>query len=145
MKFRAIAPTAVLALAVGLIPLAATPASAAAVTASGSCRAPDGGSEGSWTGTFSSLWMIRGISLRVYDEKADGHHVGIRLITYDHRGVKKYWPWHKVYDGNGHGKIWNTSAQDDLQIFYAKVQVATIEGTTVLSSCETPAATNPDL
>ncbi|SDZ19690.1 hypothetical protein SAMN05421504_110223 [Amycolatopsis xylanica] len=141
MRIRSLTVAAAFAVAAVLIPFTASPASAAAVGSK--CTTSDGGALGAWDGTFSSPWSISGLHLSVYDEKADGHHPGVRLITYDTGGVRNPWPWHEVYGGKGDGDIWNTSANDDAGIFMARVEVGNFEGSELLKSCLSAVKYNP--
>lgn len=113
------------ALAAVLIPLAASPAAAAG--ASASCSVTGGTGSASWT--WVSKTKINPLSITVKDNKADGYHPAVRLVTYTGSTVK-HWSWHHVYGGNGASETWNTSAEDSRGIKHAGVEVQLYDGST---------------
>ncbi|MFJ6084111.1 hypothetical protein ACIQI8_22170 [Streptomyces sp. NPDC092369] len=84
-----------------------------------------------WTSSYVD------ISGWVKDNAADGHHVGIRLVSIDDgTGYVTEWPWHSDVDGNGTTISFSTYANptgDSLD--YIGAQVAVIEGSTTVRSC----------
>ncbi|MFF8358434.1 hypothetical protein ACF063_33790 [Streptomyces chartreusis] len=77
------------------------------------------------------------ISGWVKDTAADGHHVAIRFRSMDGgTGWVTDWSWRHEYDGNGAVTSFSTYARptgDDLD--YIGVQVAVMEGSTIVRSC----------
>jgi hypothetical protein len=77
------------------------------------------------------------IQMTVRDTAADGHHAAIRFKTQGYNGVWHDYAWHSDYNGNGTSITVNTTAQDIANgIFGIGIDVATMEGNTVLHSCE---------
>ncbi|WP_228927010.1 hypothetical protein [Streptomyces sp. DH7] len=76
-----------------------------------------------------------GVHMGVHDNKADGHHVRIRLIGKKIGGTPVNWPWRANYDGNGSYKAWDTYFVNDGNMLMVGVQVARFEGSELLNSC----------
>ncbi|WP_369248539.1 hypothetical protein [Streptomyces sp. R41] len=103
---------------------------ATAVSACSTTGSSGGATFASWT---SSHVDINGMN--VYDTKADGHHVAIRLIS-SNGSTSHYWPWHHNYGGNGTSIIFDTSASDAYgSLKKLTVEVATMEGDEELWGC----------
>ncbi|MEU5307811.1 hypothetical protein [Streptomyces sp. NPDC021562] len=77
---------------------------------------------------------IPSVDLTVWDTKADGHHVAIRLVTAYTDGYI-YFPWHADYDGYATSKEVNSSVAKGGNIFNVGIQVGTFEGNTLLNHC----------
>ena len=123
-----------------LIPLAATPASAAG----SGCEEQFGGSYGYWDGTFKSDYKIDPLNLHVQDLLSDGHHAAIRLVTKSPTGTIKNWSWHHNYDGAPHWKDWSTYVTSSTVISAARVDVAIFEGDIELTgTCHSAWDDNP--
>ncbi|MFH8868416.1 hypothetical protein [Streptomyces griseus] len=75
-----------------------------------------------------------GVHMGVHDNKADGHHVRIRLIGKKIGGTPVNWPWRANYGGNGTYKAWDSYFPNDGMLMVG-VQVARFEGETLLNSC----------
>ncbi|MEU6550620.1 hypothetical protein ABZ915_10080 [Streptomyces sp. NPDC046915] len=76
------------------------------------------------------------IEMNVSDIDTDNHHVAIRFVSDEVGKPIQYWPWHHNYKGAG--KTINVSTYADTSrgyLNYKGVQVATMEGSTVLHSC----------
>lgn len=113
---------------------------ASAATAYGSCATSPLSSSGSvnianwpYTGT------VTGITIKLYDEKPDGHHVRVRLAEQWTTGKRIYYSWRKNLDGYGTYKTWSTymnTTGANNKISNIVLQVATYEGDTQLQYCE---------
>ncbi|SCK37698.1 hypothetical protein YUYDRAFT_04526 [Streptomyces sp. ScaeMP-e48] len=75
-----------------------------------------------------------GVYLVVNDNKADGHHVRVRLVGKKIGGTPVNWQWRANYGGNGTDKSWNTHFLNTGMLMVG-VQVARFEGDTLLNSC----------
>ncbi|MFJ3434297.1 hypothetical protein ACIPMU_12155 [Streptomyces cyaneofuscatus] len=75
-----------------------------------------------------------GVHLGVHDNKADGHHVRIRLVGKKIGGTPVNYKWRANYDGNGSYKAWDTYFLNTGMLMVG-VQVARFEGDTLLNSC----------
>lgn len=142
---RAVAASVITAtaLSAAVVPVAASSASAATVQST-SCGGKSQGSWGVATMTFGGKTKISHLDMYVDDESADGHHVGIRLVTTAPGGARHYWLWHQIYGGINDHRDWHTSATLAKGIKTAYVQVATKEGTKVVAYCNSaPVAHNP--
>ncbi|MGD1223830.1 MULTISPECIES: hypothetical protein [Streptomyces] len=118
------------ALTVGM---SAAPASATSYTLYCDTSSASGaGTINGWSSGATSL----GVILSVYDAKADGHHVAIRLIAKnDGGGVLTPWPWHHNYDGYGESLTLSTTAGYSAGMYDVGIEVATFEGGTELNYC----------
>ena len=112
------------------------------VATSGSAQANPYQAECSTTGAWGYVYSDwYGADTRIdfqmtfMDTLADGHHVRARLVTSDVNGVRKNWPWHYNYGGNGTYVDVNSYATNSSGIFEWGVQVARYEGDTLLNSC----------
>lgn len=76
-----------------------------------------------------------GLEFNLVDIKGDRHSVGIRLLSKNVNGKTRNWPWHKNLDGAGTTKTWTSTASDSSGLFEIGVQVATLEGNTIVNSC----------
>lgn len=124
-----------------IVPLTASPASAA-IDYNEGCTTINGGSifggaDGGGQWNFVSRTLLEPMTLSVYDKKADGHHVAVRLITRKSDGRNHAWPWHRLYAGKGTSESWGTRASDSGGIRLAFVQVGVFEGSTLLQTCST--------
>jgi hypothetical protein len=105
---------------------------AASATYTAACSTT--GANGSLTFTNPTA-LYTPINGWVNDNAADGHHVAIRFISND-TNTTKYWPWHHEYNGKGSSLVVTTSATDSSGgLNYLGVQVATMEGSSVLHIC----------
>ncbi|MER6180773.1 hypothetical protein [Streptomyces sp. NPDC001652] len=131
------------------VPMAATPAAAAEY--SNSCtvvRATTGGGIANVAyAHVDADWSTRNkmdpVVLLARDNEADGHHVAVRLVTWQADGEVKYWTWRHYYGGNGGQDYWTTSASDSQGIKYAAVQGGLFEGDSLLQSCLSSKTANP--
>ena len=105
------------ALAAILVPIAASPASAA--DGQVSCSTTGGSGGASWT--WSSKTKLSSIWLNVYDSKADGAHPAIRLVTVQNNGNVKLWKYRHMTSGAGETGNWN--GHDIIE----KIQVETVQ------------------
>ncbi|MFD6416573.1 hypothetical protein [Streptomyces sp. NPDC060194] len=71
------------------------------------------------------------VYLEVKDKLADGHSVGIRLVTYGDAG-RHYFPIRRVSTGAGTYNAWLTYANPGGWIDYAYVQLCQMEGSQIL-------------
>ncbi|WP_329314337.1 hypothetical protein [Streptomyces sp. NBC_01262] len=124
------------------IPIIATPA--AADDYDESCYAYEAynsaivvGAAGEGAADYASKTKLDPVVMVVTDEKADGHHVGIRLATKQSDGDTRYWAWHENYDGSGTHTKWETYASDSGGIVSLYFQVAIMEGDTIVGYCNT--------
>lgn len=92
------------------------------------------GGYGTWSGTWASSTTLDPLVLGVTDVSADGHHVGVQLVTKTNAGAYKSWPWHEIYGGQGDDGAWSTSAYDSAGIAAATVNVGTFEGSHLIVS-----------
>lgn len=77
------------------------------------------------------------IQMNVYDTEADGHSTAVRFKTQGYNGVWHYYTWHRNSGGNGTSLFVNTTVQDTTNgIFGIGIEAATMNGTTVVQSCE---------
>ncbi len=125
------------------IPVAATPAAAAnyessCLTGGVVVAGADGG--GRWN--YASQTKLDPMTLFVTDKKADGHSVGVRLVTRRSNGTNAYWAWHRLYAGAGNTQSWGTNLTDSAGVRQAWTQVAVFEGDAILQLCVTPTGTN---
>ncbi|WP_159038215.1 hypothetical protein [Streptomyces sp. WM6386] len=114
-----------------------------ATTTVTNASAASGGAACSVTGASGSMTFTNwsddyvDISGWVKDTAADSHHAAIRLVSLDGgTGWVTEWPWRHEYDGNGATLSFTTYAAptvDDLD--YIGVQVAVMEGGTIVRSC----------
>ncbi|MFF4273025.1 hypothetical protein [Streptomyces sp. NPDC001536] len=105
--------------------------------------AASGGAACSVTGASGSMtftnWSDNYVDISgwVKDTAADGHHAAIRFVSIDGgTGWVTEWSWRHEYDGNGATLPFTTYAAptgDDLD--YIGVQVAVMEGGTIVRSC----------
>ncbi|MCX4725914.1 hypothetical protein [Streptomyces sp. NBC_01306] len=93
--------------------------------------AAGGFTETGWTGAKASVKL----ELYVSDIRSDGHHVAVRFLSVNSYLKIKYWAWHSNYDGLDHTSRWNTTASDSEGLYYTGVQVATLEGSKIISYC----------
>lgn len=113
---------------------------ASAATAYGTCATSPLSSSGSvnianWPYTGAAT----GITIKLYDEKPDGHHVRVRLVEQWTTGHRIYYAWRKNLDGYGTYKSWSTYMNPtgaNNKISNIVLQVATFEGDTQLQYCE---------
>ncbi|MFF4078947.1 hypothetical protein ACIO87_21920 [Streptomyces sp. NPDC087218] len=77
-------------------------------------------------------YQLNPLYLSVKDTAADGHSVGIRLITKGDAGTH-YFPLHRVSTGNGTGWAGDSYANPGGWIASAWIELCRMEGTTVLS------------
>jgi hypothetical protein len=75
------------------------------------------------------------LTISVTDTLNDDHHARVRLLTENHAGTVKKWPWRANTDGVQQSKSWNTTATDDSGIFEVGVEVARFEKGERLNSC----------
>ncbi|WP_159038105.1 hypothetical protein [Streptomyces sp. WM6386] len=118
------------AAAVAALAFAASPASAADVTASPS------GARGWGSFDYNSTTSAYSIHMEVQDTKADGHHVRVRVQSLDALHDVSSYAWRYNYNGYGATLGWNTSLTDSNGIAGLRIQVCTFEGDTPLS-CDT--------
>jgi hypothetical protein len=106
-----------------------------AATAYSACSTT--GASGGATFTNWTLSHVDIDDMNVYDTKADGHHVAIRLISGNGIGnTYHYWPWHHNYGGNSSSIAFDTSASDAYgPLRELSVEVATLEGDEELWGC----------
>lgn len=114
-----------------------------ATTTVTNASAASGGAACSVTGASGSMsftnWSDRYVNISgwVKDTAADGHHAAIRFVSIDGgTGWVTEWPWRHEYGGNGSTRSFSTYAAptgDDLD--YIGVQVAVMEGGTIVRSC----------
>jgi hypothetical protein len=116
------------AVSVGLLMVTAQPASAAGT----GCRVEGG--YGTWSGTWKSSTTLDPLVLGITDVLADGHHVGVQLVTKTNAGAYKNWSWHEIYGGLGDDGAWSTTAYDPAGIAAATVNVGVFEGDNLLAS-----------
>jgi hypothetical protein len=120
-----------------IIPAIATPASAVGWEIG--CNAT--GSKGQANFNWDDKYTLDPLTLYVKDTSADGHHVGVRLVTQFDNGDIKDWVWHEYYGGSDGTASWDTTAYSSYGIKYATVQVATMEGDDIVHLCTaSPAA-----
>ncbi|MET7985517.1 MULTISPECIES: hypothetical protein [unclassified Streptomyces] len=107
-----------------------------ASAASGVAACSVTGASGSFTFTNWTAHHVD-ISGWVKDNAADGHHVAIRLVSIDSgTGWVTEWQWHSEYDGNGSTSSFTTFASPPGDALDSVgVQVAVIEGSTIVRSC----------
>lgn len=125
------------------IPFAATPAAAA--TYENSCFTAGvalAGASGGGKWNYASRTKLDPMTLFVSDRRADGHSVGVRLVTRRSNGTNAYWAWHRIYAGAGNTESWGTALTDSAGVRQAWTQVAVFEGDVVLELCATPTGTN---
>ncbi|MDQ0581022.1 hypothetical protein QF030_003200 [Streptomyces rishiriensis] len=125
------------------VPLAATPAAAA--TYEHSCFSAGvavAGASGGGKWNYASQTKLDPLTLSVADMKADGHSVGVRLITRRSNGTNAYWAWHRLYAGAGNSQSWGTNLTDSAGVRQAWAQVAVFEGDALLQMCVTATGTN---
>ncbi|WP_125263637.1 hypothetical protein [Streptomyces alboflavus] len=127
------------ALAAILVPIAASPASAA--DGQVSCSTTGGSGGASWT--WSSKTKLSSIWLNVYDSKADGAHPAIRLVTVQNNGNVKLWKYRHMTSGAGETGNWNTSATDGYGIKRASIEVTIFDGDRELHTCGAGSIPNP--
>ncbi len=97
-----------------------------------------------WLGNnWSNMYRLDPVNLTVKDDYADGHHVAVRLVTWQLDGGIHYWKWRHNYDGNNKSKSWSTEASDNEGIAYAAVQAGVFEGDDLLISCISAKHKNP--
>jgi len=92
---------------------------------------------------FSSRTQLTDVDLHVTDTLADGHHVGVRLVTTRPDGSLHYWTWHELFAGNGSSQAWHTTATDSAGIQRVQAEVAVMEGSSIVGHCTTSAEDNP--
>ncbi|MEU6123958.1 hypothetical protein [Streptomyces sp. NPDC047123] len=124
----------------GFLLAAVTAGPASAASEYGTCATSPLSSSGS---VNVANWPARGnatgITLKLYDEKPDGHHVRIRLAEQWTTGKRVYYDWRKNMDGYGTYKSWETymvPTGANNKISNIVLQVATYEGEKQLQSCE---------
>lgn len=125
------------------IPVVATPAAAA--TYENSCFSGGialAGASGGGKWNYASRTKLDPMTLFVTDRRADGHSVGVRLVTRRSDGTNAYWAWHRVYAGAGNSESWGTNLTDSAGVRQAWTQVAVFEGDSILELCVTPTGTN---
>lgn len=104
--------------------------------------APTLGATGGGLESVKNSTTLTDVGLTVWDTSADGHHVGVRLVTRRSNGTNHYWSWHELYAGSGTHDSWKTSATDSGGIEKVWEEVAVFEGDSKLGSCTTsPQAT----
>ncbi|MFF1683901.1 MULTISPECIES: hypothetical protein [unclassified Streptomyces] len=137
------------AIAIVAIPLAASPA--AAYEAASSCDITHpvtgpavmyGEALGSWN--WASSNDLTGVHLEAQDDRTDGWHTAVRLVTQKRDGSNHYWSWHHNTKGSHTTDSWNTSASDSAGIIRAWVQGGLFDGSTRLSVCSGASKSNPD-
>lgn len=114
---------------------------ASAATAYGSCAtsSPLSSSGSANIANWPYTGKVTGITISLYDEKPDGHHVRIRLAEQWTTGKRIYYQWRKNMDGYGTYKSWTTYMNPtgaNNKISNIVLQVATYEGDTQLQYCE---------
>ncbi|WP_328872540.1 hypothetical protein OHT76_21890 [Streptomyces sp. NBC_00287] len=121
-----------------LVPAIATPAAAA----EDSCATT--GAEGWLKFSWSGKYRIDPLKLMVEDQLGDGHHVAVRLVTNRADGTIHHWGWHHNYEGVDIMQVWNTYASDSAGITKAEIQVARMEGSTIMNLCNSGKIANPN-
>lgn len=109
---------------------------ASAASAYATCHTT--GSSGSVNASgWNHLGGIPNITLEVYDEQPDGHHVAARLGVGEADGGYSYYAWHADYDGYGTYKSINTymTSVPNGTIPGIILEVGTFEGSTLLHYC----------
>ncbi|MER6468622.1 hypothetical protein [Streptomyces collinus] len=105
-------------------------------------RGPAVGAVGGGNENTKNSTTLTEVNLYVKDTRADGHHVGIRLVTRRNNGTDHYWPWHKLYAGAGTTDSWYTTATDSGGIKLVWREVAVFEGDSNLGWCPTDPQAN---
>lgn len=111
----------------------ATPAHA--VTSNGACSTSGGFGGVTVDHPPGATDYVPRVVLYVSDSARDGAHMRVRLVTENHEGKNKYWPWRKLTSGFNNTKDWVTSAKESSGIFHVGVQVARYDGNTYLNHC----------
>ncbi|MDX3617080.1 hypothetical protein [Streptomyces europaeiscabiei] len=75
------------------------------------------------------------LTISVTDTLGDDHHARVRLLTENHAGTVKKWPWRENTAGVQETKSWNTTASESSGIHEVGVEVARFEKNTRLNSC----------
>ncbi|MET7927365.1 hypothetical protein ACWGDS_35990 [Streptomyces sp. NPDC055059] len=94
-------------------------------------------------GDWATKYKLDPVVLLARDTYADGHNVGVRLITWQADGDVKYWSWHHYYGGDNGQDFWKSTASDTQGIKAAAVQGGVFEGSDLLASCVSSKMTNP--
>ncbi|GAA2523704.1 hypothetical protein GCM10010423_16120 [Streptomyces levis] len=77
---------------------------------------------------------IPSLTMKVYDEASDDHHVRIRLVV-SYADSYGYFPWHANYDGYGTYKSFPSYVSEGGNIFDVGIQAAVFEGSKKLDHC----------
>ncbi|MEV3857738.1 hypothetical protein AB0J38_25860 [Streptomyces sp. NPDC050095] len=132
---RTLARFSVAAISMAALVAATSTGSAYAATGAAGCSISSASGGATFTNWTSSHVDIQGMN--VYDLAADGHHVAIRLWSYGAKGSASHaWPWHHNYAGKDTSIIFNTTASNAYgPLTHLGVEVATMEGSTIISYC----------
>ncbi|MFJ8716918.1 hypothetical protein ACIRD9_27700 [Streptomyces violaceus] len=77
---------------------------------------------------------IPSLTMKVYDEAPDNHHVRIRLVV-SYADSYQYFPWHANYSGYGTYKEFPSHVARGGNIFDVAIQVGVFEGNKRLDHC----------
>lgn len=100
------------------------------------------GAVGGGDENMKSSTSLTNVNLYVKDTRADGYHVGIRLVTRRNNGSDHYWAWHTLYAGAGTHQSWYTDATDSGGIKLVWREVAVFKGSSEVTSCITKPQAN---
>ncbi|MFI9583994.1 hypothetical protein ACIHCQ_19605 [Streptomyces sp. NPDC052236] len=93
-----------------------------------------------WTWRFDRLDPV---GLSVQDTRADGHFVGIQLVTVSTGQGTRYWPMHTVTTGSGTGLNRETYADTGGFPTKAWIRVCKIKGSTIVTCEESDIVNTP--
>ncbi|WP_159038776.1 hypothetical protein [Streptomyces sp. NRRL B-1140] len=113
-----------------------TSPSQAAAQAYATCYTSPAGASGSvsTSGWKSGDRSIPSLTMKLYDEAPDNHHVRIRLVVM-YADTHKYFGWHHNYDGWGTYKEFPSHVSQGGNIFDVGIQAAVFEGDRRIDHC----------